>query len=117
MFGDEDVGKPLCGLFGIGSGESHPAGWISSKDGAVPAVRIAQMHDPMHAEHIAAGPKLSDSVDRRPDNGLVAYHSVCGADDDNTMALGSQPGERSAGEDNFIIRMGMECHDSDHGAA
>jgi hypothetical protein len=71
----------------------------------------------MHTEHASACMQLRYAVDSRFEVGGFADKSVRCGNDDNTMALGCDASESSAGEDYLIVWVGMECDDGGHGAA
>jgi len=105
----EQGGQLARRLVQVSASEPDLAGRIGVEHRAVPAVRVAQVHDPGHAEPGRADPQFG-----QPGFRVGAEAAAAGHDHDRAMSLGRQPGERAAGQQHLVIRVGVERDDGGH---
>jgi hypothetical protein len=71
------------------------------------------VHDPGHAEPGRAGAQFGQPGFRVGEDAL-AEPAAAGHDHDRAVALGSQPGQRAAGQQHLVVRVRVERDDGSH---
>jgi hypothetical protein len=91
--------------------EPRPARRVLVQHRPVPAVRIAEMHDPVRAEDRGARAQLL-----QPPALIRAgpHVTIAGHDDDHPMTIRRQPGDRPPGQQHLVIWMSVKRHNRRH---
>jgi hypothetical protein len=98
-------------LLRIGTCKPDAAGRIIEQDRSSPAVGVTQMNGLLRAEDRRALPQGFQSAAPMQTG---PYLTVGGHHDDDPVTLGREPGDRAAGEQHLVVRVGVKRDDSCH---